>query len=131
MTVLQYLLDTDWTISYLSGHGETVRRLDELLPEGVGLSIISLAELYEGWQADDQQLTVFDRLANGIEILPLTDPVCRIFGQERRRLRAEGNIISDLDLFIGATAICHELVLLTNNHAHFSRMSGIRLIGAE
>ena len=131
MPVLQYLLDTDWAISYLRGHGESVRRLDELLPEGVGLSIISMAELYDGWHAGDRQQTVFDRMAIGIEILPLTDPVCRIFGQERRRLRAEGNIISDLDLFIGATAIFHELVLLTNNRAHFSRMSGVRLIGAE
>ena len=130
MPVLRYLLDTDWAISYLRGHGETVRRLDELLPEGVGLSVISLAELYEGWEVDDHQQTVFDRLAIGIEILPLTDPVCRIFGRERRRLRSEGQLIKDLDLFIGATAICHELILLTNNRAHFSRMSGIRLIGA-
>ena len=131
MPGLRYLLDTDWVISYLRGHGETVSRLDELLPEGVGLSIVSLAELYEGWEPGDPQRVVFDQMAIGIEVLPLTDPVCRIFGQERRRLRAEGNIISDLDLFIGATAICHELVLLTNNHAHFSRMNGIRLIGAE
>ena len=131
MPVLRYLLDTDWVISYLRGHDETVKRLDELLPEGVGLSIISLAELYDGWGAGDDQQRVFDRLAAGVEILPLTDPVCRIFGQERRRLRAEGQIIQDLDLLIGATAICHDLVLLTNNHAHFSRMSGIRLIGAE
>ena len=125
MPVLQYLLDTDWAISYLRGHGETVSRLDELLPEGGAEHNI------DGWHAGDRQQTVFDQMTMGIEILPLTDPVCRIFGQERRRVRAGGNIITDLDLFIGATVICHELVLLTNNHVHFSRMNGIRLIGAE
>ena len=131
MPELRYLLDTDWVISYLRGHGETVSRLDELLPEGVGLSIVSLAELYEGWEPGDPQRTVFDQMAIGIEVLPLTDPVCRIFGQERRRLREEGRLIQDLDLLIGATAICHDLVLLTNNRDHFSRMNGIRLVGAE
>ena len=131
MPDLRYLLDTDWVISYLRGHGETVSRLDELLPEGVGLSIVSLAELYEGWEPGDPQRTVFDQMAIGIEVLPLTDPVCRIFGRERRRLREEGQRIQDLDLLIGATAICHDLVLLTNNRDHFSRMNGIRLFGDE
>ena len=54
MPVLRYLLDTDWAISYLRGHGATVRRLDELLTEGVGLNIISMVELYDGWLAGER-----------------------------------------------------------------------------
>ena len=44
----QYLIDTDWVIHYLHGHTAIVERLDELQPQGLVLSIISLAELYKG-----------------------------------------------------------------------------------
>ena len=46
---IQYLVDTDWAIHYLNDHEGIVQRLQELQrQEGLALSIISLAELYEG-----------------------------------------------------------------------------------
>ena len=45
---MRYLVDTDWVIDYFHGVERAVRRLNELSPEGVGLSVIALAELYEG-----------------------------------------------------------------------------------
>ena len=45
---MRYLVDTDWVIDYMHGVPELVDRFDGLLPEGVGMSIVSLAELYEG-----------------------------------------------------------------------------------
>ena len=62
---LQYLMDTDWVIHYLHAHPAIVARLDELQPQGLALSIISLAELYEGVyysrdpEGDEQDLTNF------------------------------------------------------------------------
>ena len=41
-------MDTDWVIDYLHKADRTARRLEELLQDGVGLSVISLAELYDG-----------------------------------------------------------------------------------
>lgn len=43
-----YLLDTDWAVDFLSGHQETVEKIRELKGHGLALSLISLAELYEG-----------------------------------------------------------------------------------
>jgi hypothetical protein len=40
----RYLIDTDWTIDYLSGRQPTIERLQALQPAGLALSIISLAE---------------------------------------------------------------------------------------
>ena len=45
---LSYLVDTDWVIHWLNGSAAVVKRLDELKEQGLGLSTISLAELYEG-----------------------------------------------------------------------------------
>ena len=45
---LRYLIDTDWVIHYLNGRPAIARRLHELPPEELSLSVVSLAELYEG-----------------------------------------------------------------------------------
>ena len=45
---MRYLLDTDWVIHHLNGRQDIIQRLQALQHEGLGLSIIVLAELYEG-----------------------------------------------------------------------------------
>lgn len=129
---MQYLVDTDWAIDYMCRHQPIVERLDELLPQGIGLSVISLAELYDGILGDanrqraERVLQAF--LVHIEEIAPLDEAVCRIFAVERRRLRSDGNRLEDLDLLIGATAIRHNLTLLTNNRRHFERMRELNII---
>ena len=127
---MQYLLDSDWVIDYLHGHGPTVRRIHELASDDIGLSIISLAELHEGLvttrnpRDDEQRLRDF---VLGVTIVGLDEDTCRIFGRERSRLRAEGNLIGDFDLLIGATAVRHGLTLLTNNRRHFERLADLAI----
>ena len=127
---IQYLLDTDWVIHYLNEHQGIVQRLDALLDDGLGLSIISLAELYEGVyysrdpEGDEQDLNDFLR---GVTILGIDEAVCKIFGRQRGRLRAEGLLIGDTDLLIAATALQYNLTLLSNNRRHFERIEGLRI----
>ena len=110
---------------------EWSKRLDSLLPEGVGLSIVSLAELYDGVlrsnapQRDEERLRAF---LTSLEVAPLDELICRIFASERGRLRAAGTTIGDFDLLISATAIRHNLTLLTNNRRHFERVQGLDII---
>jgi predicted nucleic acid-binding protein len=52
---------------------------------------------------------------------------CRLFGRERGRLRRQKKAIADFDLLIGATALQHDLTLLTNNRRHFELVEGLRL----
>ena len=124
-------MDTDWAIDYLHKAEGTVRRLEDLLAEGIGLSIVSLAELYEGLarsrnaDADSEALRLF---LEAVEVVPLDDAACRLFGEERARLREEGNLIGDMDILIAATAISNNLTLLTNNTRHFKRMQRLKLI---
>ena len=63
-------------------------------------------------------------------MVPLDDAACRVFGEERARLREEGNLIGDMDILIGATAISCNLTLLTNNRRHFERMQGLNIVSA-
>lgn len=43
-----YLVDSDWVIHYLNGQPTVVAKLQELQEHGIAISVISLAELYEG-----------------------------------------------------------------------------------
>jgi tRNA(fMet)-specific endonuclease VapC len=128
---LHYLVDTDWAIHYLHGHAGIIARLEELQDEGLGLSVISLAELYEGIyysrdaHSNEQALRGF--LA-GIRLIGIDEETCQIFGRERGRLRAAGELVGDFDLLIGATALRHHLTLLTNNRRHFERIAGLPLV---
>jgi hypothetical protein len=48
MTSLAFLIDTDWVIDHFNAGSYATRRLNELQPHGLGLSVISEAELWEG-----------------------------------------------------------------------------------
>src|SRR2546425_8704118 len=48
MKSLSFLIDTDWVIDHLNGVTHVSRRLKELQPQGLGLSVVSAAELWEG-----------------------------------------------------------------------------------
>ena len=55
----------------------------------------------------------------------MDEETCKIFGKARGRLRAAGLMIGDCDLLIGATALRHNLTLLTNNRRHFERIDSL------
>ncbi len=42
-------------------------------------------------------------------------------------LRRDGNLLENFDLIIAATALFHNLELLSNNTKHFSRIKKLRL----
>jgi tRNA(fMet)-specific endonuclease VapC len=127
---IRYLMDTDWVIHYLNGRDDIVRRLDELQPEGVGLSVISLAELYEGIfystdpQGNEQDLNDFLR---GVQVIGIDEDACKVFGRERGRLRKAGQLIGDFDLLIASTGLHYGVTVLTNNRQHFERVEGLQI----
>ena len=128
---MKYLVDTDWIIFHFRGNRQVARRIEELTPEGIGLSVVSMGELYEGvYRSSDPESSEagLQLILSDMDIVHIDDDVCRIFGQQRGRLRAQKCLISDSDLWIGATAIRHGLTLLTNNRRDFERISGLGIV---
>jgi tRNA(fMet)-specific endonuclease VapC len=127
---MRYLIDTDWVIHYLNGREDIVQRLDELKEQGLGLSMISLAELYEGiyysTDPDGNERDLQDFL-QGVNVVGIDEETCKVFGRQRGRLRAAGKTVGDFDLIIGATALQHNAILLTNNRRHFELIEGLQL----
>lgn len=129
---MKYLIDSDWVISCLRNNEPYLLRVAELKPEGVGLSIISVAEIYEGFYSardpDRDEAAFREFISDGIGILTLDEEICRAFARERTRLRRAGRLIGDLDLFIACTALRHGLIVLTNNVQHFGRVERLEII---
>ena len=127
---VSYLVDTDWAIDYLNGQDRTRKRLEEIEESGLALSIISLAEVYEGiyYSKDPEgnEKALLDFLQD-VTLINIDEEISRLFGKERGRLRAVGKMTSDFDLLVGITARRYGLTLLTNNRRHFENIDGLRI----
>ena len=125
-----YLVDTDWAIDYLNGQDRTRKRLEEIEESGLALSIISLAEVYEGiyYSKDPEgnEKALLDFLQD-VTLINIDEEISRLFGKERGRLRAVGKMTSDFDLLVGITARRYGLTLLTNNRRHFQNIDGLQV----
>ncbi|HLF08212.1 MAG TPA: type II toxin-antitoxin system VapC family toxin [Dehalococcoidia bacterium] len=124
---MRYLLDADWVINYLRGKTEAVEPVTALADEGLAMSLVTYGEVLEGLGGSPSaQLAHFDQLAEALELLTLDVEICRRYAQTRAHLRSRGELIPDNDLWIAATALRHDLVLLSHDH-HFTRIPGLSL----
>ena len=117
-----FLLDTDWVIDHFNGVAPVTRRLQELEPHGLNLSIISAAELWEGayFSRDPKRSqAMLEEFLAGVVVLGLDEEICKRFGQLRGSSRKRGQTVGDFDVLMEATALRHNLTLLTNNRKHF------------
>jgi tRNA(fMet)-specific endonuclease VapC len=93
-------------------------------------SIITRYEILRGLHAKGapRQIAQFLATCRAGIVYPLTEAVvdraAEIYGSLRRR----GQPISDADLLIAATALLHDLSLVTGNEDHFKRLDGLRII---
>jgi tRNA(fMet)-specific endonuclease VapC len=129
MKPLSFLIDTDWVIDHFNGVPHVTRRLKELQPRGLGLSVVSAAKLWEGafFSRDPKRSEeTLERFLSGVDILGLDEEICKWFGRLRGSMRKLGQTIGDFDLLIAATALRHNLTLLTNNRKHFEGIAGLK-----
>ena len=125
----RYLIDTDWVVDVLRGQQTAIQTLKTIAADGLAISIITYGELVEGavYARDPVRAqTGLDQFLDGKAILPLTEGIMDRFGHVRGALRSQGNLIGDLDLLIGATAVHHELELVTRNRRHFDRIPDLK-----
>jgi tRNA(fMet)-specific endonuclease VapC len=94
-------------------------------------SAVVIGELYKGAyrsKACDRHLSnIENRIIPAITVLPFDIGTAKIFGRVRAQLEEAGTILPDADLQIAATALGHDLELVTGNLRHFRRILGLKL----
>jgi predicted nucleic acid-binding protein len=87
-------------------------------------------ELYYG-AYKSQQITAnaarVKTLGQSIEMAPINAAVAETFCMIKATLESRGNRLDDFDLIIAATALANNLILVTNNTEHFSRIDSLKL----
>lgn len=125
----KYLLDTNICIFYLKGRYDLDRKVEQAGFENCFVSEVTIAELKFGAENSEhieRNRVVVAQFSSTFQVIPIFGSL-DVYAKEKARLRKIGYLIDDFDLLIGATAIANELVMVTNNTKHFSRMENIVL----
>ncbi len=106
--------------------GRACRFLREHPDVPVRICVLTWGEFAEGFGPDGEQACA-DAL-RPYPTLPLSEAIAWRYGQISKGMRARGERIGDNDLWIAATALHHDLELVTRNGDHFRRVPGLRVL---
>jgi tRNA(fMet)-specific endonuclease VapC len=125
----KYLFDTNICIYYIKGKFGLKEKLKSVKKENRFISEITLAELKYGVKNSknpNKNQLVLDDFLTGVQILPIFNSL-DLYAEEKARLRRDGLLIDDFDLLIGVSSVANDLILITNNEIHFSRINKIKI----
>lgn len=130
---MAYLLDADWVIDALYGRRQAAETLLTLAPEGIAISWVTVGEIYEGAYGHpnpEAHLATLREFLRPLDKLNLNGAIMEQFAEIRSSLRRQGQLISDFDILLGATALHHDLTVLTRNTRHLLRIPNLKLYQA-
>lgn len=123
------LIDTSLLVAVDRGHVPP----EAASAEEPAISVVTVSELMYGVyraapaRRPHRRLLV-DRILARFEALPITEEIARVHAELGAGLTAEGATLGVNDLWIGATALVHDLALATRDRRSFSRIPGLRVV---
>ena len=126
------LIDSDWVIDYQEENPDALALLSHLAIDGISISIITYLEVRQGvlrsanTAASERKFHAF---LQGVPILPLSLAVADRCAELRERLRQQGRRVNAraFDLINAATALEHNLTLVTRNTRDYADIPGLTL----
>ena len=96
----------------------------------VYVSVVTLAELFS-WasrgNASPRRLQGLVEFLSDVTVLNVDLEIARKFGEIQAMFLDRGQVMPGMDLLIAATAIVHELTMVTHNTRDFSRIPDLPL----
>jgi tRNA(fMet)-specific endonuclease VapC len=139
-----FLLDTDMFIFMVRGlkpgrRPQQRKRAEEVLSrcrqaqvdgDLVGLSAVTVSELEFGARGSDDyeaEVQAVRKLMTPFQVYDYDSTTAPVhYGEIRHQLESKGLVIGAMDLLIAAHARAMDATLVTNNVAHFGRVSGLK-----
>lgn len=129
--MIHYMLDTD-ICSYIIRerpiavfeHFETLK-MDQLC-----ISVITYAELIYGVEHSSSKKinrSIVDQFVKHLNIIDWDKKAAEHYGNIRKFLQADGNVIGAMDMMIAAHARSQKMILVTNNEKHFKRVPKLKV----
>lgn len=130
---MAYLIDSDWVIDHLASVPQANELLEGLAEEGIAISVITYMEVFQGLlrspAVQEEVEPLFDAFVEGVPVIPLSLAVARRCAQLRETVRRQKKRVNAraLDLIIAATALEHDLTLVTRNVDDYQDIPELRL----
>lgn len=127
---MTYYLDANIVSYLLKGNKDIFSKLSDLASNDHTISIPNIVyyEIKRGLLANGAttKLNRFINFAKVLGIVELKTSTLDIAAQIYADLKNDGNIIEDDDIFIGATALENDAILVTNNERHLGRIKDLK-----
>lgn len=128
---MMYLFDMDALSQIIKKNPSTafIRRLAATEPERQFTTSITVGELVYGAHKSDRPGYFIEQLEKwvwpNIQILSFDPDTAKVYGKLRAELEKKGTPLTEPDLRIASIAIHHELIVITGNVRHFSKVPGL------
>ncbi len=131
---MTYLIDSDVVIDNLLGQPDAVSLISDLKRNGIAVSVISYMEVREGLAGGRNPHRAglgLKRFLRGTRLLVVNRRIAENAADLRLQIRQQKRQVNEraLDLLIAATAIEHNLILVTRNISDYRDIPGIKLYG--
>jgi len=123
----KYLLDTNICIYFIKGQFELNKKMAEVGEQNCFISEITVAELKYGVENSktvEAMRKIVEAFIPKFFVVPVFNSL-DIYAKEKAKLRKQGLMIDDFDILIGATAVANDMVMVTNNVVHLSRLDNM------
>lgn len=128
---MKTMLDTDACIALIRQHSpRLLEKVVASLPGDIGLSSITVAELYYGVehsQYREQNRSALVQFLLPFDIVVFDHDAALAYGAIRAELEAKGFSIGAMDMLIAAHAYSLKATLVTHNLSEFQRIPGLRV----
>lgn len=126
---MSFLLATDTCSAHLKLKGPVNNRFLQYIG-GLYVSTITLGELYV-WAmrltAPQRRMEALQAMLADVVVLEVTAPVAEAYRRLQAHLLDIGRPAPGMDMMIAATALVHDLTLVTHNTQDFAEVPGLRL----
>ena len=107
--------------------GQAIRFVSELPETRMCITPTIAGEFCSGISMSKRP--VWESFCSAYEILPITSDTSWHYGEIYRHLSNQGQLIGTNDMWIAATALTHNLPILTANAREFDRVPNLQVIG--
>ena len=127
---MQYLLDTCVISDFIKGEAGTKFRLKQTPPVDIAVSAITVMELRYGLALNPQRAQKVEpaiaSFLSSVTIFPFGTVEAEKAAQIRAALKTQGQPIGAYDVLIAATALQHNLLMITANQREFDRVPALQ-----
>ena len=124
------LMDTDVCVELLRGNRRVLDHRRKVTDEVV-ISFMTAGELFYGAERSSRPAhnrELVEQFLLSVSCVQSSRGLMEKFGVLKAELAGRGDILSDADILVAATALTQNAALVSGNRAHFTRFAGLKVL---